>query len=174
MTPPSPPANRAATVLSPFRTGRHNHARCITAAIAAAERICRESGLRLTPLRHRVLELVWREHAPVRAYDVLDRLRDEGRRAAPPTVYRALDFLLEHGFVHRIETLNAYVGCGDPNTSHSGQFLICRHCNAVAELDDPRISSLVSERAGDLGFAAGQQTIEILGTCPRCREGARQ
>lgn len=156
-------------VLSDFRRARHDHRRCVDDAIAAAERLCVARGLRFTALRRRVLELVWRSHRPVRAYDVLASLGRAHRGAAPPTVYRALDFLLENGFVHRIESLNAYVGCGEPGEAHAGQFLICRACGSIAELDDPAIARTVVRKAAALGFGAERQTIEVTGLCPACR-----
>ena len=156
-------------VLSDFRPRGHNHQTCIGNALAAADALCRERGLRLTPLRRRVLELVWQRHAPVGAYDLLDALRGDGRRADPPTVYRALEFLLRNGFVHRIESLNAYVGCGKPRKAHGGQFFICRDCNRVAELEDPAINELITDKAKDLGFRISRQTIELTGLCSECR-----
>ena len=96
--------------------------------MAAAERLCSERGLRFTPLRRRVLELVWSSHKPVGAYALLDALRNEALGSAPPTVYRALDFLIEQGFIHRIERMNAFVGCSHPGEAHRGFFLICGAC----------------------------------------------
>ena len=161
------------SVLAPFQPRNHDHGKCIDTAIAVAEARCARRGQRFTPLRRRVLELVWTSHGPVRAYDVLDALRAERRGAAPPTVYRALDFLMEHGLIHRIESLNAYVGCGSPDGRHGGQFLICRECGAVAELDDAAIARAVAERARTMGFAVEQQTIEVAGLCPRCVQADR-
>ncbi len=160
-------------VLSDFRPSDHNHEACVDAALEIAAAICREREVRLTPLRRRVLELVWQRHTPVGAYDLLDALRSDGRRADPPTVYRALDFLLENGFVHRIETLNAYVGCGEPGQGHNGQFLVCGNCDRVAELDDPDIGRLIREKADGLGFSIGRQTVEVTGLCGECREQTR-
>ena len=158
----------ATGIVSPFRPLAHAHEACIDDALAAAEEVCARRGARLTPLRRRVLELVWTRHEPVGAYDLLERLRQEGRRAAPPTVYRALDFLLDNGLVHRIESLNAYVGCGAPSDAHAGQFLICRGCGVVGELDDAEIVELVARKAGRMGFDVQRQTIEIMGLCPAC------
>ncbi|HJN03898.1 MAG TPA: transcriptional repressor [Alphaproteobacteria bacterium] len=158
----------ANAILAPFLPGRHDHGDCVGAAMGAAEEICRARGLRLTARRRRVLELIWQQHRPVGAYDLLERLRRERGRAAPPTVYRALDFLRENGFVHRIESLNAYVGCGAPGARHSGQFLICRRCRAVAELDDTGIAEMIDARARAAGFEATGQTIEVSGLCPQC------
>ncbi len=154
--------------VSPFKPRRHRHQRCIDDALGAAERLCAARRQRLTPLRRRVLELIWRRHEPARAYDILEQLDGEGCGGAPPTVYRALEFLLANGLVHRIQSLNAYVGCGDPATAHAGQFLICRRCNAVGELDDGEIEALIAAKAGATGFDVERQTIEIMGLCPDC------
>lgn len=168
-SPGSRRAADAATVVSPFRRQGHDHAHCVDTALAAADALCAERGVRLTPLRRRVLELVWQSHRPVKAYDLLDQLRGASQRAAPPTVYRALEFLLHEGLIHRLESLNAFVGCGDPRHAHAGQFLICRRCQAVAELSDPEITRLIAERADALGFRLGAQTIELDGVCPACQ-----
>lgn len=155
-------------VLSPFRKQDHAHYDCVRRALSALETECRRRGLRLTRLRRRVFELVLSTHEPVKAYDLLDRLRSEQRGAAPPTVYRALDFLRKEGFVHRIESLNAYVGCGAPGRRHSGQFLICRHCGAVAEMADTDVADLLARKADGLGFHMDGGTVEIRGQCPQC------
>ncbi len=159
-------------ILVPFKKRAHDHRHCVDVALAEAQSACERRRLRLTPLRRRVLELVWRGHAPVKAYDILERLRREGRGAAPPTVYRALAFLLEAGLVHRIESLNAYVGCGGPGTPHIGQFLICRRCSTVAEIDAPAIARALVADARRLGFRADRQTVEIKGLCADCRASA--
>ena len=135
-----------------------------------ADQLCRDKGLRFTPLRRRVLELVWTSHKPVGAYDILQELNREGRKAAPPTVYRALEFLIEADLVHRLDSLNAFVGCADPSSSHSGQFLICSTCRSVAELDNTDITSVVHKAAADLGFSAVHQMLEIQGLCKACRK----
>lgn len=158
--------------VTPFPGTRHDHERCVDQALLRAEAVCGERGARLTMLRRRVLELVWRSHRPVKAYDLLELLREERAGAAPPTVYRALEFLLEMRLIHRIESLNAFLGCGDPAHPHAGQFLICTHCQAVAELNDPALSEAMKERAEGLGFRLDSQVVELAGICPRCREGA--
>jgi Fur family zinc uptake transcriptional regulator len=155
-------------ILTPFKERTHDHSQCVTSALTQAEALCHQQGLRLTDIRRRVLELVWDSHAPAKAYEILGQLHKENPRAAPPTVYRALDFLLEVGLVHRIESCNAYVGCGNPATPHGGQFLICNKCHAVAEIDDPQITRLLSQEAAQLNFKADQQTVEIHGICPEC------
>ena len=147
----------------------HDHDDCVARAMANAEQVCRERGLRFTSLRRRVLGLVWESHKPAGAYEILERLGEEGRPAAPPTVYRALDFLIDAGLVHRLDTLNAFIGCPDPSSSHAGQFLICRQCRSVVELDDPEIDELVQSKATRLGFIAVHQMLEIQGLCGNCR-----
>ena len=147
----------------------HDHDQCVSDAMRRAEAICEARGLRLTPIRRRVLRLVWAGHKPVGAYDVLDALSEAGRRAAPPTVYRALDFLMEAGLVHRLDSLNAYIGCPDPAHQHSGQFLICRDCQRVIELDASAINDRIRDLAADAGFSAEQQMLEVRGLCANCR-----
>ena len=157
-------------VLVPFLGDGHDHDACTRAALDVAETLCRRRGARLTPMRRRVLELVWQNHAPVKAYDLLDSLRAERGRVAPPTVYRALEFLLDEGLVHRIASLNAFIGCGDPAHFHSGQFMICSECGRVAELDDPEVVAVLDRRAARLGFTIARQTVEIEGVCQQCQQ----
>lgn len=151
----------------------HDHEQCVSDALAAAEQVCERSGARLTPLRKRVLELVWQSHRPMGAYDLLDTLaREDDRRPAPPTVYRALDFLQEHGLVHRIASLNAFIGCPSPEHNHQGHFLICRHCRVAFELDQSLIQPAISKVARQRGFSVEAETVEITGICAHCREAA--
>jgi Fur family zinc uptake transcriptional regulator len=150
----------------------HDHASCIEDALSEAVTLCAERGARLTDLRRRVLELVWTSHAPVGAYDILSRLGGDGRRAAPPTVYRALEFLLEQGLVHRIESLNAFIGCASPKAPHSGQFLLCTACGTATEITDGGIQAAVANAAGRIGFRTGHVTLEVKGLCQRCAGGA--
>jgi Fur family zinc uptake transcriptional regulator len=148
---------------------QHDHANCVTAAIGTAEQLCRDRGLRFTAIRRRVLELVWDSHKPIGAYDILKTLGEESRSAAPPTVYRALDFLIEAGLVHRLDSLNAFIGCPDPGSRHAGQFLICTECRTVTELSDIDIEELVALKATARGFSAVRQMLEIEGLCNNCR-----
>ena len=147
----------------------HDHAACIDAALDRAAELCARRGARLTRLRRRVLELVWQGHAAVKAYDLLAELDRKGGAAKPPTVYRALDFLMAHGLVHRLESLNAYVGCPQPDASHDGQFLICGSCGQVSEFEAPAIQDAIEMQAAGLGFAVEQRTVEVRGVCRGCR-----
>ena len=132
--------------------------------------VCDERGLRLTPLRERVLRLVAEAERPVKAYDLLDLIRDDKGPAAPPTVYRALDFLLEHGFIHKLESINAFVGCHQPRVQHSVPFLICDRCQSAVELEDERVTSLLNDQARALGFRPQAQTLEVHGLCAACSD----
>ena len=159
-------------VAGPFKVRRHDHDACVEAALGAARQVCARRRRRLTGLRQRVLELVWARHQPVGAYDILAALRGERKGAAPATVYRALEFLQESGLVHRIESRNAFVGCAAPRAPHSGQFLLCRGCNAVAEMDSAEVGEVLARQAAELGFRVEGQTVELGGLCPDCAGGA--
>jgi Fur family zinc uptake transcriptional regulator len=159
---------RKSPAARPLGTKPHNHQHCIDDALDRAAMLCEQRGARLTDVRRRVLELVWGSHAPVGAYALLEALQGDGRSAAPPTVYRALDFLLEQGLVHRLESRNAFVGCPRPDRDHVSQFLICRDCENVTEIDDPAIGSAVSRSAATAGFVVDRLTIEMQGLCPAC------
>lgn len=150
----------------------HDHAACVSDALDAATGIVAARGLKLTPLRQRVLEIVCASHRPVGAYDVLEKLSAEragtGERAAPPTVYRALEFLLEAGLVHRIDSLNAFVACFAPGRAHRGYFLICEACRSAEELQDEALSHRVSELASRANFTVRREVVEIIGLCASC------
>ncbi|MEW8051409.1 MAG: Fur family transcriptional regulator, partial [Candidatus Thiodiazotropha sp.] len=93
----------------------------------------------------------------------------DGHKAAPPTVYRSLDFLLENGLIHRINSLNAFVGCDHPGLDHAAQFFICRGCGQAAELDDAKIESAIADHARRIGFSIERRSIEITGICTHCK-----
>lgn len=130
--------------------------------------VCVERGLRLTPLRERVLRLVAGAGRPVKAYDLMEQVHHGKGVAAPPTVYRALDFLLEHGFIHKLESINAFVGCHQPRTPHSVPFLICTLCGTAVEMEDDGASRMLRQQAIDLGFRPEAQTLEVHGHCAHC------
>ena len=156
-----------------FSCNDHDHQGCIETALTSAEALCQQRKQRFTAIRRRVLELVWQQHKPIGAYQLLEILQQDNR-TAPPTVYRALDFLQQLGLVHRITSLNAYVGCVHPGQPHDGQFLICQTCNSLAELNVPAITSAIEQSAADSGFEARRHTVEIMGLCPDCRKRSPQ
>ena len=147
----------------------HDHSACIEDATSKAEILCKNKGLRFTKIRRKVLQLICSSHKPLGAYDILDCLRKEGIKAEPPTVYRALGFLIEAELAHRLDTLNAFIGCVNPETSHQGQFLICRDCKSVSEMNDNEIIELINSKATNNGFSATQQMLEIEGQCNQCK-----
>jgi Fur family transcriptional regulator, zinc uptake regulator len=151
-----------------FAGPEHDHAHCIIGAMASAETVCRVRGARLTGQRRRVLEIIWKSHVPMGAYEILAALGPDERPAAPPTVYRALEFLQAHGLVHKIESLKAYVGCQHPGKDHVGQFLICQECGNAAEIDDVAIARAVEGSASAAGFRIAEVTLEVRGLCPSC------
>lgn len=147
----------------------HAHADCIHGAMHVAEDLCAERGVRLTDIRRRVLELVWESHQPLGAYGILERLSTDGRKPAPPTVYRALDFLLDQGLVHRIASLNAYIGCADPSHQHLACFFICQACGNAEELEDIQPLQLTLAACAERrGFRIRQPMLEITGLCRHC------
>lgn len=137
--------------------------------VREVERACAERGLRLTPIRTEALRLIAAADRPIKAYDLLDRMKAAHAAAAPPTVYRALEFLLANGFVHKLESINAYIGCHHPCTAqHSVPFLICDRCLHAVELEDAQVVTLLENSALALGFRAQAQTLEVHGLCADC------
>jgi len=159
-------ARRARTARKP--NPPHNHAQCVRSALQAADRVCAKRAIRLTPLRRRILELVWAQHDPIGAYDILDKLVNDYRKPAPPTVYRALEFLIDAGLVHRIESLNAFKGCASPEQAHRAQFLVCRACHRVEEIDDRTLERAIETRALNSGFRLEAESFEVKGLCGQC------
>ncbi len=146
------------------RTHKHRKSE----ALARAEAICRDRGLRFTALRRKVLELVWASRGPAKAYDILKKLGGAAAAAKPPTVYRTLDFLLEHGLVHRLNSLNAYVGCGHPLQHDECYFLCCSGCGEVRECCSAALDRAISKAAGKNQFRPERVTLEIAGECEQC------
>lgn len=146
----------------------HDHQHCIADALARAERLCEERGVRFTPQRRRVLELVWFNHESAKAYDLLEALKASDPSAKPATIYRALDFLLEQGFIHRVESLNAYVGCPEPENRHERLLLICESCHRVEERPAPAVMRIAAEEIAAAGFTPNRQAFEVHGLCADC------
>lgn len=133
-----------------------------------AEGLCRARGVRLTDQRKAVLRMLCLSDKPLTAYELLERMRGVVKNPAPPTVYRALDFLLEQGLVHKLESLHAYVGCAHPDHPHASQFLICDACGEVAEVEDLRVAESLKAAGKAIGFRAKRPVVEVLGTCAQC------
>jgi Fur family zinc uptake transcriptional regulator len=146
----------------------HDHAGCQDKALHTAEHLCAERGVRLTPIRRKVLELIWESHRAVKAYDLLDRIKPVEGSAKPATVYRALDFLLEQGLIHRVESLNAFIGCRCSEQAHEQLLLICNQCHEVEERTGSMVMEAVARELEQAGFAMHRKAIEIHGVCAHC------
>lgn len=150
----------------------HDHHACSSHALQAARQLVEAQGARLTPVRLRTLEILLEAHRAMGAYEVLERLSEEGFGSQPPVAYRALDFLVQHGLAHRVQRLNAFAACLSPGHDHTPAFLICRSCNKVAESDAQLIRQALGTAANDLGFTVERATIEALGLCQNCAGNA--
>lgn len=146
----------------------HDHEMCVDQALTATKLYCAEKGLRLTPVREKVLEILLQEHRALGAYAILDKLKDAGFGSQPPVAYRALDFLAEHGFAHKIERLNAFVACAHPGATHSPAFMICRLCDVVAETQSQPAKGALGDAARATGFQIERTVVEAEGICPSC------
>lgn len=153
-----------------FPAPGHDHARCASDAITHAEQLCAARKERLTPIRRHVLEALLASHQPLGAYELIDRLAEGGSRPAPITIYRALDFLREQGFVHRIESRNAFVACVHNHASEDPVvFLICERCGAVGEAAGPAVAETIRSASRAAGFTPKTPVIEISGICTHCK-----
>jgi Fur family zinc uptake transcriptional regulator len=148
----------------------HDHSRCITQALQDASHLCKGRKQRLTPVRELVLKLIWQSHKPLGAYDLLPALAKAGFNSAPPTVYRALDFLQEQGLVHRIASLNAFIGCSHPEHPCNNSFLICTRCQSAVELESDAVSQAIKACAAEIGFSVVTEMVEVAGVCPNCQQ----
>ena len=146
-----------------------DHEVCIESAMRDAEEICQVKGLRFTELRKEVLKLIWLSHNPSKAYDILEMLKGKAWSAKPPTVYRALDFLLENGLVHKLDSINAYIGCSHPRDHNRCYFLICTECNEAKECCSPELSKAIEVAWKNNSFSPQRVTLEVLGQCDACR-----
>ena len=150
----------------------HDHAICIAQTVAAAEERCHLERTRLTETRRKVLDLLLQEHRPLGAYAILEHLQSSGQKAQPPVAYRALDFLIENGLAHRIESRNAYIACSDPAGCHAPSFFICQQCDQVAETHSPQAQSPLQSVAEEMGFLVESELKEASGTCPTCQQAS--
>ncbi|MEO8766939.1 MAG: transcriptional repressor [Nitrosospira sp.] len=150
----------------------HNHKQCISEALGTAGQLCMTRGVRLTLIRHQVLELIWSSHKAVKAYDLLDRIKPLQPMAKPATVYRALDFLIEQGLIHRVESLNAFIGCSYSGQQHEQLLLICKSCHEVEERAAEKVMKALAREINPLAFIAQSKTIEVHGICAKCAESA--
>lgn len=133
--------------------------------------LCQQRGVQLTTIRQQILTLIWANHQAVKAYDLLDQLKPLKNEAKPATVYRALDFLIEQGLIHRIESLNAFIGCTDPACQHEQLLLICKQCHEVEERHGVQVMAALQKELNNAGFSAHSKAVEIHGFCKNCLIG---
>ncbi len=146
----------------------HDHAGCREKAIRTAEQVCNQRGARFTPIRREVLELIWESHKAVKAYDLLDRIKPRAGTAKPATVYRALDFLLEQGLIHKVESLNAFIGCSFSGHQHEQLLLTCVRCHEVEERPGEHVMDAIAKELEQAVFTMLHKAVEIHGVCARC------
>ena len=147
---------------------KHDHDQCFEETIVSVEKYCKLNDLKLTPVRRKVLEILLQEHKALGAYNILDLLREAGFNSQPPVAYRALEFLVNYGFAHKIERLNAFVACSHPGKDHSPAFMICRKCDKVAETGADIPKSSLLQIANLAGFKVEQTILEAQGVCLTC------
>lgn len=147
----------------------HDHDRCINAALTRAKGLCREKNVKLTVTREAVLTLLWQSHRPLGAYQIQDQLSKlMAKPIAPPTVYRAIEFLLDLSLIHRLPSLNAYIGCPFPSSHHSNLFMICNECGSAAEMADAALNEVLQAASNKANFVLQSQSVELFGRCPQC------
>ncbi len=137
--------------------------------IEEAETICRARGGRLTQQRRTVLSKLLAAARPVTAYELLDLVRPDDSAMTSASTYRSLDFLVEMGLVHRLDSTRSFVACERPEHVHAGQFLICRQCGTVVEAEDKRIAKAAEDLGERHGFMLDHRTVELTGVCGACR-----
>lgn len=156
-----------------FPAPDHDHGRCAEDAFSHAERVCAGRGQKFTPIRRQVLGALLSSHRPLGAYEVIDELAKTMTRPAPITVYRALDFLMENGLVHRIESRNAFLACAHNHDETAVvAFLICETCGSAGEIPAALLAQSFNEAARSTGFAPKMSVVEITGTCAHCQRAA--
>ena len=154
-----------------FHDPAHNHERCAADVISHAEKACASRGQKLTPMRRKVLETLASSHKPLGAYEIIDAVAGSGPRPAPITIYRALDFLIANGLVHRIASRNAFLACGHNHDSGAlVTFLICESCGTVGEAPAAEVSRTLTQAAQGVGFTPKMSVVEITGLCAHCRD----
>ncbi len=150
----------------------------ISARLTAAIEQCRQRGVRFTPLRQQIYELILQAKQPVGAYDLINQLQQtrlldkdkkQSKNVAPPTVYRSLEFLLAEGLIHQLTSINAFVPCCHPRAEHTAAFLICEHCQRVQECSSLPVQEIMSFAEQDVGFIVNRSVIELSGRCQACQ-----
>lgn len=168
-------ANEQHAVAADHADHHHHHkASSLDEELALADSYCQRRGERLTPIRRKVLSLLVESGRATKAYTLLDEMRKVHPGSAPPTVYRALDFLLSVGLVHRVESINAFAACHDLTHCHHGMLLVCQRCGAVSELHEPEVERVLLDKIKSSGYRLATDAAELKGICPDCQELERR
>ncbi len=144
----------------------------IAGQLDTAETLCHQRGRRLTPIRRKVLEILLRRQRSVKAYELLEEIRQLQPGAAPPTVYRALDFLIAEGLIHRLDAVNAWAACMDAGGDPHDILVICTRCGAVAEFSDPVLHRQLAQKVASAGFVLDNHETELRALCNACHQTA--
>lgn len=170
---------KASPVIDHLHDVQYFDANDVKARLASAIEQCRQRGVRFTPLRQQIYELVLQAKQPVGAYDLITQLQQsrllqkggeqQAKNVAPPTVYRSLEFLLEQGLIHQLTSINAYVPCCHPRAEHTAAFLICQQCQRVQECSSLPVQEIMSFAEQDVGFEVTRSVIELSGRCQTCQ-----
>lgn len=167
--PAAPLASTTPTASAHAHESGHTQGESQEAALTLADEYCRERGEKLTPIRRKVLELLLNSGRATKAYSLLDEMRQIHPGSAPPTVYRALDFLLTAGLVHRIESINAFTVCHDLTQCQHGILVVCQQCGSVTELHQPKLRQALVAQIEDAGYRLASDEIELKGLCAACQ-----
>lgn len=156
--------------MAKFPTPAHDHGVCADRAVRVARNLCRRRGLRLTSQREKVLDVLAQSHQPMGAYEILEKMTEDGKRPAPITVYRALDFLVGQGLAHRIESRNAFVACSRLHEAGRAVLMVCERCGTVDELEAASVFDGLDVLSSAEGFETRRAVIELSGCCAPCRD----
>lgn len=151
----------------------HNHNRCVQNALSETRALLQKQGVNFTPLREKILGIIWQNQHPIGAYDILAKLANqEERHTQPPTIYRILVFLQKYGLVHKLPSINSYIGCSNPSvnpeSAHWGCFFICNNCRATIEVESSHVTSATQSCAAHHDFSLSNSPIELTGLCHNC------
>ncbi|SON53814.1 Zinc uptake regulation protein [Hartmannibacter diazotrophicus] len=150
----------------------HDHGHCQEKTLRRVEKACERQGLRMTAPRRQVLNALLDDHVPLTAYELIDKIALTDKRPSPVSVYRALDFLIENGIVHRIESRNAFVVCSHDHAAEGSNavFLLCETCGVAVEAEPGDLSARIAAIAAATGFQVNSAVLELRGRCRNCLE----
>jgi Fur family transcriptional regulator, zinc uptake regulator len=149
-------------------TNCNNHDKCVSDIYSSINKICNETNLELTQLRKAILKILLETHVPIKAYDIVDKLKTDVRSIKPISVYRILDLFLKHKIVHKIHSLNSYIICSHPGMGHDCSFMICQKCNNIKELCKDEIFEKLVKTTDSHNFHIKDVVLELLGLCSNC------